>query len=119
MINYILKHFASFRHAYDGLSWAIRTQPNYRVHLIVSLFVVLAGIFFNVSRQEWAILVLTISMGLVIETLNTAIEAVSDAITHEWKEEIKIAKDVSAAAMLTYAVGALCVALLLFVPKML
>lgn len=119
MITYLLKHFASFRHAYDGLAWAIRTQPNYRVHLIVSFCVVMAGIFFNISRQEWAILVLTISLGLVIETINTAIEAVSDAITREWKEEIKIAKDVSAAAMLTYAIGATCIAVLLFVPKML
>lgn len=118
-MQYLRKHFASFRHAYDGLTWAIRTQPNYRVHLIVSVCVATAGLFFNISRQEWALLVLTISMGLVIETLNTAIEAVSDAITKEWRHEIKIAKDVSAAAMLTYALGATLIAALVFIPKML
>ena len=119
MIHHIRRHTISLKHALDGLAWAYRTQPNYRVHVIVGIGVVGAGFFFHVSLVEWAILTGTIAMGLVIETINTAIESVADAITREWKEEIKIAKDVSAAAMLTYAVGASIIALLLFVPKML
>ena len=71
------------------------------------------------QAQEWTILVLTITVGLVIETINTALEATSDAITKEWKEEIKIAKDAAAAAMLTYALGSILVAAIIFIPKML
>lgn len=107
------------RHAVDGIAWAYSSQPNYRVHVLVSLFVFLAGLFFNISAFEWLILILTITMGLVIETINTAIEATANAITYDWKEEIKIAKDVSAAAMLTYAFGSMLIAGVIFIPKML
>jgi diacylglycerol kinase (ATP) len=58
-----------------------------------------------------------ITMGLVIETFNTGLEATTDAITKEWREEIKIAKDVSAAAMLTFAVGAVIIAGMIFIPR--
>lgn len=113
------RHTISLRHALDGLVWSWRTQPNYRVHFIVSLCVVAAGLYYEIQPFEWIILVMTITIGLVIETLNTALEATSDAITREWKEEIKIAKDASAAAMLTYSVGAALVAAIIFIPKVL
>ncbi len=119
MLHHIRRHTISLKHALDGITWAYRTQPNYRVHVLVTIAVVIAGIFFNLSALEWALIVGTIAMGLVIETLNTAIESVADAITRDWKEEIKIAKDVSAAAMLTFAIGACLVAGLVFIPKML
>ncbi len=119
MKELIKKHTISVTHAIDGLSWSWRTQPNYRIHFVVSFLVVLFGTFFNISLIEWAILVMTITVGLVIETINTALEATSDAITREWKEEIKIAKDAAAAAMLTYAIGSTIVATIIFIPKML
>ena len=56
-------------------------------------------------------------MGLAIETINTAIEETTDAIDIKIREDIKIAKDVSAAAMLIYAIGATIIALMIFVPK--
>ena len=115
----VKKHTISLRHALDGLIWAYRTQPNYRVHVFLSLFVLAAGVFFNISYTEWLVITLTISIGLIVETVNTAIESTTDAITHEWREEIKIAKDVSAAAMLTHAIAALVVASIIFIPKML
>lgn len=119
MIHKAKKHTISLKHALDGLKWAYGTQPNYRVHVFLSLFVIVSGIFFNISYTEWLVLVLTISMGLIVETVNTAIESTTDAITREWKEEIKIAKDVAAAAMLTHAIAALVIAAIIFVPKML
>ena len=119
MRNIIHRQTISLRHALDGLVWSWRTQPNYRVHFVVSVMVILAGFYFSIQPFEWIFLVMTIVIGLVIETLNTALEATSDAITREWKEEIKIAKDASAAAMLTYAFGAALVAAIIFIPKML
>ena len=58
-------------------------------------------------------------MGLVIETINTAIEEATDAIDTKIREDIKIAKDISAAAMLIYAIGAIVIALMIFIPKIL
>lgn len=119
MRHLIKRHTISFSHALDGLRWAWKTQPNYRIHTFFSSMVVGAGFFFNVHPFEWIFLIMTITIGLVIETLNTALEATSDAITKDWKEEIKIAKDAAAAAMLTYAIGAITVAAIIFIPKML
>lgn len=119
MRQHIERHTISMRHAVDGILWAYKTQPNYRVHIFLTIIVICMGLFFNISAVEWLILVLTISMGLVVETINTAIESTSDAITRDWKEEIKIAKDVSAAAMLTHAVGATIIGCIIFIPKML
>lgn len=58
-----------------------------------------------------------ITVGLVIETINTGLEQTTDAIDRKIREDIKIAKDVAAAAMLLYAVGAFIMATLIFLPK--
>lgn len=53
----------------------------------------------------------------MIETINTAIEAATDAIDTKIREDIRITKDVSAAAMLVYAIGATIIAIMIFVPR--
>ena len=108
-----------FKHASDGLMWAIKSQPNYRIHVIMSIIAVSVGVFFKVSQMEWIVIAVLITMGLVIEAFNTAIEATNNAISTEWKQEIKIAKDVSAAAMLTYVIGVIVITGLIFLPKIL
>lgn len=64
-------------------------------------------------------IILLITLGFVIETVNTAIEVTTDAIDKNYREDIGHAKDVAAAAMLTYAVGAAVVAIVIFLPKLL
>ena len=54
---------------------------------------------------------------MVIETINTAIESTTDAIDTKIREDLRISKDVSAAAMLIYAIGATIIALMIFIPK--
>lgn len=111
-------HTISFHHALSGLMHALRTQPNFVVHLIFSSLSVLAGVFFHISPAEWVILALTISIGLSIELLNTAIESTVDLMTDQYHTLAKIAKDTAAAAMLVYAIGSVGVALLIFLPKL-
>lgn len=115
----IKKHTMSVKYALEGIAWAFRMHPNYKIHAFISAFVLLLGWYLGVTYIEWIILILTITLGFVIETVNTAIEATTDAIDKEWREDIKIAKDASAAAMLLYSVGAAVVGLIIFVPKFL
>lgn len=63
-------------------------------------------------------IIFLITVGLVIETINTGLEQTTDAIDRKIREDIKIAKDVSAAAMLIYAIGAFVIACIIFVPKL-
>lgn len=111
------KHTISFKNAYNGLVWSLKTQPNYRIHLFLSLISLILGLYFRISYFEFLLLVFLITVGLVIETINTAIEEATDAIDTKIREDIKIAKDVSAAAMLIYAIGATIIAIMIFLPK--
>lgn len=109
-------HTISFKNAGAGLWWAVRTQPNFRVHLVLSALAVFAGVYVGITRTEWAIIIFTIVLGLSAELINTAIESMTDLITKEWRAEAKVAKDVSAGMMLVVALGAVVVALFIFLP---
>lgn len=113
----IKKHHIGLHHALAGLRHALSTQPNFLIHLTVSTLVIVAGVFFQIPFLEWIIIFFIIALGLVIELLNTAIEATVDVATQKFHPIAKIAKDTAAAAMLVYAVGASVVGLLIFVPK--
>ena len=111
------KHTISFKNAFNGLVWSLKTQPNYRIHLSLSLLALGLGFWLKISYTEFLIIIMVIMVGLVIETINTAIESTTDAIDTKIREDIKISKDVSAAAMLIYAIGSTIIALMLFIPR--
>lgn len=111
-------HHISFKNAFTGLFWAIRTQPNFRVHLFFSVCALTLGFFLGISSVEMTIVAFTIVLGLTTEMMNTAVESMTDLITTEWRQEAKIAKDVSAGMMLVAAVGAVVVAGLIFTPHL-
>lgn len=112
------RHTISFFHAFSGLFYALSTQPNFLIHLTLSTVVIIAGYYYQISPLEWLVLTVTIVFGLVVELVNTAIESAVDLITDQYHPSAKIAKDVSAAAMLVYAMGALIIAAIIFIPKL-
>src|SRR3989338_3232925 len=116
MKTIIYNRVQSFNYAITGMRWAFSRHVNYRIHAAISILVVVAGLYFNLARLDWLLLIITIALGFVIETINTAIEATLDAVDKTKRDDIKIAKDVSAAAMLIYSIGAIIVALIIFYP---
>jgi len=110
------RHHISFQHAFDGIVWAIRTQPNFRVHLGCSVLAIGLGLYFHITTIEMTIIIFTILLGLAGEMINTALESVCDLVTTEWRQKAKIAKDVSAGMMLLIATGAVIVAIFIFSP---
>jgi len=118
----VLGRVRSFRHAFMGIWFVLRSQHNAWVHAAVSVLVlVLAGVLHVNVRAltvgEWADLVIAIVLVWVAETFNTGLEVLANAVTGERHPVVKIAKDVAAAAVLMAAVGALVVGLILFVPR--
>lgn len=113
----LTRHTISFSHALSGLIYALSTQPNFLVHLLLSLVAVAAGIFFRLSLSEWLVIILTIFIGLVVELINTSIESAIDLLTDKYHIHAKRAKDTSAAAMLVYACGSVFIAAFIFFPK--
>jgi diacylglycerol kinase len=117
-MRHLLKvHTISFKNAFSGLFWTIKSQPNYKIHLFFSILTLLGGFILNISYYEWLLLILIITLGLVIETINTTIEVTADAIDTSWREDIKIIKDVAAASMLIFSFGAVIIASIIFLPK--
>lgn len=110
------RHRISFQAAWAGIKWAVSTQPNFRIHVILAAGAVLAGIWLGISRLEMIVIIFTIILGLAAEMINTSLEAMTDLITTEWRENAKIVKDVSAGMMLVVAFGAVIVAAIIFWP---
>jgi diacylglycerol kinase (ATP) len=103
----------SFEHAYRGIISAVRTQRNMRFHVVAAVVVLVASLLVGVSQVELAILVLTILVVFVTEMFNTALEFVVDMVTSEYHPLARLAKDVSAGAVLVSSVGAVLVGYLI------
>lgn len=108
----------SFSYPIKGLKYAYRNEQNLAVDVGIALFVILAGIIFKISIYEWAILFLTIGLVIACELINTAIEAVVDLVTEEYHPLAKVAKDTSAAAVFIFAIVAVLVGIIIFLPKL-
>lgn len=104
--------FRSFGHAYRGIIYAVRTQRNLRFHLFAATGVLVLSLLVGVSVLELALLVLVILAVVVTEMLNTAVEFAVDLSTREFHPLAKLAKDISAGAVLVASVGAVAVGLL-------
>lgn len=110
----IKKILKSFGYAFSGLRECIKTEQNMRIHLVVASLIVYFACFFGITKTEWAILIITIGFVVFAECVNTAVEALGDAITAEENKNIKIAKDVSAGAVTISAITSLLVGITLF-----
>ncbi len=103
----------SFEHAYRGLIYAVRTQRNMLIHVIIAALVLVASLLVGVRKLELAILILVILLVLVTEMFNTALEFAVDLVTKEYHPLAKLAKDVSAGAVLVSSIGAVLVGYLI------
>jgi len=113
-----IRRFAnSFSYALDGLKYAFKYEQNLIVHIIATILVIILGIIFHLSAFEWALCVLSIGLVIATELVNTSIEAVVDLVSPEYSNLAKIAKDTAAAAVLVFALAAIILGLIVFVPK--
>lgn len=107
----------SFKVASSGLKHAVLTQINFQIQLSVGIVVLILAAAVHFTRFEWLILIITIGLVLVAELLNTVIEVVVDlAVQEQLLPEAKIAKDVSAAAVLLMSLISIVIGLILFWP---
>ncbi len=107
----------SFRYAFAGIGYVLRTQRNARVHLTIIVLVIAAGFFFRVSAVEWAILALAMGMVFSAEMINTVAELAVDLLTQHYHPMAKVAKDVGAGAVLVAAIAAVAVGVAIFGPR--
>ena len=109
---------SSFRYAFAGLWWALTTQRNMRIHVAIGAAAFALGLL-RLSSTELAVVVLTATVVLAAEMLNTVVEAAVDLASPACHPLARIAKDVSAGAVLTTSLGAIAVGLLVYLPHLL
>src|SRR3989344_4427641 len=113
------RSFESFRIAFSGLAHAVSSQKNFQVQLFIGLVVLLVAWILDFCRFEWLVLIITVALVLAAELLNTVVEVVIDlAVKEKLLPDAKIAKDVSAAAVLLISAFSVVVGLILFLPHL-
>src|SRR5690349_14757805 len=97
----------SFYFAFAGIGYLFRTQRNARIHLVIALAAFGLAAWLRLPRVDWAILILTSAGVLILEGLNTALEAIVDLASPEIHPLAKTAKDVSAGMVLIAAIASI------------
>ncbi len=109
-----MRFLKSFRYAARGIIYCINNERNMRVHTVVMLYVFVFSPFFELSRGQYALLLVTMSSVLAAEMVNTACEGLSDLTMADYNPLARTIKDVAAGAVLICAIFAVCVGLCLF-----
>jgi diacylglycerol kinase len=108
----------SFGFALAGIGFLLRTQRNARVHVVLGATACGLGAWLHISRVEWALLVFTIALVLILEGLNTAVEAAIDLASPQIHPLAKAAKDLAAGMVLIAAIASVAVGLLILGPPL-
>lgn len=112
--------FLSFKYAWAGVRYAFNTQRNFRIHTTIGILAISLGFFLHIKPIEMSVIVMTCAIVMVLELINTAIEAVVDlTVKQTYHELAKIAKDCAAGAVLISAIAAVLVAAFILLPPLL
>ena len=119
MLEFIKSRAKAFGYAFAGWWHVIRTQRNAWIHALISVFVLVVGIWLNLPLKDWAFIVIAFALVWIAEFLNTALEAVVDLASEENHPLARVGKDVGAAAVLIAAITAIVIGLLVLGPQLL
>ena len=112
----IKRLFKSYGYAIKGLFKTFREEQNLKIQTFASLIVLILGIYFSISRTEWAVLTLVICLVLTAEITNSAVERITDVLKPRINTYVKEIKDIMAAAVLLSSIAAMIVGVIIFWP---
>jgi len=115
----IAERAGSFRHAFAGLLFMLRTQHNARIHLGAAATVAIAGFALGITREDWRWLIAAIALVSMAEAVNTAFEHLCDVVSPDFHASVKLSKDIAAGAVLIAAIAAAIIGATVFWPYVL
>lgn len=118
MIAFFKSRARSFRHAFAGWQFVLRTQRNAWIHMTVSVLVLVLGLWLGLPARDWALIILAIALVWTSEFINTALEAVVDLASPQQHRLARVGKDVGAAAVLIAAISSALIGFLLLGPPL-
>jgi undecaprenol kinase len=113
------KLFNSFKFAYTGIIKTFKSEQNFKLHIMVSVIVILTAVALDFSALRMTVLLIVIGIVLALELMNTAVEKTVDLITLERHPLAKEAKDAAAGAVLVFSIFAVIIGVLLFIEPLL
>lgn len=117
-MSYLKNRIQSFKFAVNGIGTLFKETPNSIIQLGLAIVAIILGFIFSISAFEWIAIIILIGLVLAMETMNTALERLSDYVCNKQIHPIiKKVKDLTAAAVLITAITALIVGLIIFLPK--
>lgn len=114
----VKKLLDSFNYAIEGIIYSVRTQRNMKIHMIAALLVLVICFIYDLSKMEILAVIITISIVIIAELFNTAVESAIDATINYYHPLAKIAKNVAAGGVLVAAVNAVVVGYIIFWDKL-
>ncbi len=111
--------FKSQGYARSGIKLIFKNEKNFRRELIIGAVIIIAGFVLKITHFEWIAISLVISMVLISESINSAIEALCDTVSQDFKVNVKYAKDVSAGAVLVSSLVSVVTGVIVFLPYLL
>lgn len=110
----MIKEFYKFVVAVNGIFHAIREEKHMRFHLVACFYVFLFGNLFRLNSFQWCVIAVTVSLVIVSEMINTAVENLCDLYTKSYNDKIKVIKDIASGGVLISAVFSLLIGFFIF-----
>ena len=110
------RRILSFKYALSGIVTALKEEPNLKFHFLVGVLVIITSYLLKISQTDWIIIIFLVGFVISVELTNTAIEAIVDTFTDQEHPGAKLAKDISAGAVLVAAITSATAGILIFLP---
>lgn len=117
MRKFILGRIRGVGYAFKGAYLLITTEASVKTQFFIGVLVTIAGFYFEISKIEWMIQILTIGLIMGLEGFNTAIEEIADFIHPEHHKKIGLIKDLAAGAVFIFAIAAVIIGCFIYIPK--
>ena len=115
--SFLVDRMKSIGFAFKGAYHLIKNEASIKVQFVIGIVMTIAGFYFQLSITEWIIQILVITLIMAIEGINTAIEEIANFIHPEFHKKIGLIKDISAGAVFLFAIGAIIIGLIIYLPK--
>ncbi|QIA08766.1 diacylglycerol kinase family protein [Draconibacterium halophilum] len=118
LVHSVNQRLKSFQHAFHGIISLWKTEIHFRIHLVIACFVLILGWVVKLELTEWIFIIFAIGFVLGAEAFNSGIERICNFMCAQQNINIKVIKDISAAAVVIATVMAAVAGILIFLPKL-
>lgn len=115
--SFIINRLKSLGYAFKGACHLLKTEASIQAQFVIGILMTIAGFYFQLSITEWIIQILVIGLIMTVEAINTTIEEIADFIHPDFHKKIGLIKDMAAGAVFIFAIAAIIIGLLIYLPK--